>query len=184
MALWSVDNEPRFHAFMAEVDRLVHNFLASAASLIYYDRRIMRSAYEHSPIWGRYMEAVAERFDGGQALFVQGLRNYTAHYDLPGSFGQLSMGPESYRSLVMLDRDRLLEWDGWKRGARDFLENQGKEVDLAGSIKFYASAVDSLHEWMTTTHQVEHAEDLARFQERVREHDRIAMALRASFELP
>jgi hypothetical protein len=81
LELWTIQNRPAFEAFLGEVDRLLHNYLAAVGSLRDQTRRL----------WNKYLpddEAYAERVGATFAesrfcLFVQNLRNYTLHSNLP-----------------------------------------------------------------------------------------------------
>lgn len=48
----------------------------------------------------------------------------------------------------MLVRPSLLTWKGWSRGARDWLEAQGDQIDIASLMDAYARIAGGFDEWL------------------------------------
>ena len=86
--------------------------------------------------------------------FIQGLRNYALHYDVPITFpsmgGSVHNGTPGgdWKQGLCLDLDELARWDGWNELARQFLEQHGKSVYLAELVEIYGQKVRSLHGWL------------------------------------
>jgi hypothetical protein len=89
LALWSIERRAEFDQFLGEIDRLLHNFLAAAKTLVDHTRRIMNEAYDGSDLMTQYSAEVERLFSDGPPTFVQDLRNYFLHYDLARSTGRM-----------------------------------------------------------------------------------------------
>lgn len=138
----------RFHA--ATTQRL-HNYLASAQSLIDHVRRLMRGRV--GPIVEEFERRKAEVLENPEVPFVVDLRNFTLHRTLPFFAHRLSMTkvntPEqAMESEVELAVGQLLEWDNWSKPSRKYLESQGETVVLRTVIKKHGELVISLNGWL------------------------------------
>ena len=85
LELWDMRNRKGFEAFLDEVDRLFHNFLAAATSLRDHTRRLWQKYPPPDPaLAAEYQKRVKQTFaDSPLANFVQRLRNYSMHQKLP-----------------------------------------------------------------------------------------------------
>jgi hypothetical protein len=104
---------------------------------------------DDAELMSEYRARVAADF-GGHApdKFLRELRNYLAHDRLPVAQTQNSFTTDSFTVTFMLLRDPLLEGERWSRGARDWLESQGEQIDIASLIDGYARIADSFDEWL------------------------------------
>src|SRR6266496_4224101 len=68
--------------FFLTLDRLLHNFLASVASLIDHTRNIVRH-YQSTTFAGEYERRVGQLADAPLPSFMKDFRNYLLHYRLP-----------------------------------------------------------------------------------------------------
>jgi hypothetical protein len=149
--LWNLDNREGFDRFLDEVDRLLHNYLASVASLRDHTRRVWG---DHGPndtkLRAEYEQRKDESFASSPlARFVQQLRNYALHRRLPVAYGTLSWTPETGEvARVVLDRDTLLEWDGWDALARQYLDDAPEQTVIIDLIDEYTQRVVELDEWV------------------------------------
>lgn len=89
--LWDATNRKLFEAFLGEVDRLLHNYLAAASTLRDHTRRLWRQYPPADPaLIAEYDQRVREAFTESPLVqFVQRLRNYSTHSQLPVSRGRL-----------------------------------------------------------------------------------------------
>jgi hypothetical protein len=151
LELWTIQNRPAFEAFLGEVDRLLHNYLAAVGSLRDQTRRL----------WNKYLpddEAYAERVgatfaESGFCLFVQNLRNYTLHSNLPITQGHLSWERgRNVTSAVRLSRPDLLKWPRWPPLARRYLAELPEDgIDLAELVGAYTNTVTQFNNWFGET---------------------------------
>src|SRR5450759_220200 len=71
-------------ATLRELGRLLHNFIAAAKSLVDHTRRLYKKHYTNISI-PEYQEKLRNRFaEDPQIQFVQSLRSYVLHYQVPG----------------------------------------------------------------------------------------------------
>lgn len=147
LRLWDLKNRAGFDAFLDEVGRLLHNYLAALGSLRDHSRRLWRT---HLRDDAAYDEQVQAMFAGsGLCHFVQNLRNYTLHNQLPVAHGQLNVVPnKEFSSRVRLSRPDLLRWSGWPPLARDYLAGLPDDgIDLADLVAAYTDTVTSFNDW-------------------------------------
>lgn len=85
LELWDVKNSKPFEAFLDEVDRLLHNYLAAASTLRDHIRRLWQQHPPADPaLIAEYDQRVREAFAESPVVqFVQRLRNYSTHSQLP-----------------------------------------------------------------------------------------------------
>lgn len=148
--LWVERNRDCFDAFLDEVDRLFHNFLAAAATLRDHTRNLWDKYPPPDPaLTAQYEKRVKEAFaDSPLVQFVQRLRNYTSHTKLPLALGRFSWTPEAgEKSTTILPKASLLEWDGWTTTARRFIESHAGDLDLRQILWDYVKCVDEFNQW-------------------------------------
>jgi hypothetical protein len=118
MRLWAVQNREGFNRFLDEVERLYHNVAAAALSLRDHSYRVRNHWLQPVPsdtLREEHDERVRQVFaESRTAQLVLGLRNIVQHRKLPRLRGHAEWRQgEAFTSKVHLDRDDLLEWDGW-----------------------------------------------------------------------
>jgi hypothetical protein len=151
LELWDVRNRKGFEAFLNEIDRLLHNYLAAATSLRDHSRRLWRKYPPPDPaLTMEYDRLVKECFaESPLANFVQRLRNYSTHSKLPVARGQLTLSrEEGDKSTVILSKSDLLAWPDWNSAARSFIESHdGENMDLRSIVSEYTTLVHEFNEW-------------------------------------
>lgn len=152
LELWDATHPERFEAFLDETDRLLHNYLAAAASLADHTMRLWKKyPPQDAALTEEYRRRVDEAFKSSPlANFIQGLRNLTVHRQLPVIQGTLSLtGGEnaSLAAVTTLNKEALLAWDGWKGGAKKYLEEAGDSIDLEEVIAAYTASVHEFNRW-------------------------------------
>ncbi len=140
---------------LAEMARLLHNFIASAKSLVEYTRKLMNERYKNENFYEQYQSEVRARFISNHLSgFIEELRNYVLHYSLPlGSINtSMTRNPETdlcdMRISFRLKKVNLLLWDGWtaKKG-RAFLNHTDDEIDIERLIDDYYKQTVSIQVW-------------------------------------
>ncbi len=151
LELWREDRRAEFERFLDEVDRLLHNFVAAAATLADHTRNVWK---DHQPadasVREEYVSRTKETFVAPLPQFVKGLRNYTLHRRLPIAQGQLSWerGMAAPLSRIAIVRDDLLKWRKWTAGAREFLAAAPAEIDIAELVERYTRTVVEFNDWL------------------------------------
>lgn len=145
--LMSVTNRHLLHAHLTELAYSLHNFAASAKSLVEHTRRTVRFVFPSG--YPEYESRVVERFkDSGELMFVQDLRNFILHRDLPNTRIEARLTPTTAEFSLPLETSDLLEWDRWSPKARGFIEAAGSSIDLGAVVHNYAAAVDESYDWL------------------------------------
>jgi hypothetical protein len=150
--LWALKNRKGFDAFLDEVDRLLHNYLAAASTLRNHTRRLWQQHPPADPaLIAEYEERMKDAFaESPLVQFVQGLRNYATHSQLPVARGRLTWTPDAGdHSTVELSKSKLLESDRWNTAAKEFLDSAAEQIDLRILVSAYTAVVEEFNEWFT-----------------------------------
>jgi hypothetical protein len=183
LELWRDDKRQDFEQFLDEVDRHLHNFVASVATLRDHTRRVWnKHAPAQADMQAEYKRRITETFaESPLASFVQQLRNYTLHRRLPIAQGTLSwQRDEAIVSRVVLVKGELARWEKWPSTARQFLDEGDGDIDLLDVITGYAAKVASFNDWFGRAFVASH---LPAFDELTRLENELAAAS-ASTEPP
>lgn len=169
--LWDVNRRGELQELQDEISRFLHNFLASAKTLVDHTRRVLEDAYKGTPLWADYTAEVMQHFAEGSPVFVQDLRNYTLHRNLAEQFARLTYTAEAedFETGISLSRDDLLRWENWRAPARAWLEQQPESIDFLVPLTEYEEAVIALHSWVNKAIRAEHADDIARVEGLIRQ---------------
>jgi hypothetical protein len=138
-------------AFRLAVLRELHNYVASAMTLVDHSRRMMRD--RSGPIADE-LEARKEAFLANpEVKFVQDLRNFTLHRELPPlghrvSMQNLNTPDATMVSEVQLSVESLSSWDGWAPTSVEFLNQQGDAVELRQVIERHRELVIEINAWL------------------------------------
>jgi hypothetical protein len=137
--------------FHGIVTRLLHNYLASAASLVEHARRIMRG--RTGPIADEFNQRKADLLKHPEVPFMVDLRNYLLHRTLPFFAHTLSVrnvdtGEQEIESEVQLDPANLLEWDRWTPRSRVFLQGHAEPFALRPLVRKHGELVFELNVWL------------------------------------
>jgi hypothetical protein len=173
LRLWNVGNREAQAQVHREVNRLVHNFVAAAHTLVEHTRVFMREHYATTPMQQVYLKKIKDDFTNlPLARFVQDLRNYILHRGLPASdyyfyADQDPDEPEEGQTFTMGIRYKtsdLLEWDGWKPPAREYLTSIGEHLDIHVFTDEYVQRVVNFHQWLDEELNNFHSDDLAQLR--------------------
>lgn len=138
--------------YRADLIRYLHNFLASAKSLIDHTRNFMYETYAGAPILIEYIDRVQTTFaTSGNTQFVHDLRNYILHKEVPiiGERFTIKQG-EPPVFTVGLNLYKMRRWDRWSAAAKNFMSMLPEHVRLAELIDPYVESVVRFHEWLST----------------------------------
>jgi hypothetical protein len=171
LQLWSQDNREEFEEFLEEVRRLLHNYVASAMTLVSHSRDTVERRLPPDPgdkLAEHYQILVDALFtESPLAQFVQSLRNVMLHVRLPVAYGVSRWSrDEGLRQTVVLDRDNLLARGKWSSLAKQYLEEAGETIDLLEVIQGYSHIVHQLQSWLRQALMQRHREPLKELEER------------------
>lgn len=172
LPLWDVVNRDKLHAFQREVTRLLHNFVASAMSLIDHSRVLYRELYEPKGRFPEYKEELERRFTKNPlASFVVCLRQYFQHYKAPIVFSEMRWSRESptFDSKLKLNKVELEGFSSWKSPAKKFLAKQEDSIDLLNLVEEYYALVMDFYKWFGGRQEEIHSEEFERVDAKQRE---------------
>jgi hypothetical protein len=170
--LFILRNRDQLMIAMNEIIRFLHNYVASALSLIDHTRRLHRQLYAASGEFTDYHSRVASEFTQDPlAQFVKCVRKYCQHYRAPDlavneSWKQGDNRPTRTFSLVLED---LRTFDGWSATAKKYLEIAGELIDVLEVATEYRDKVIDFYEWFQSRQEEIHEDELRRFREKERE---------------
>jgi hypothetical protein len=172
--LWAVENRRVLRHFHKEIARLLHNFLASAATLIDHSRIFVNDVYEDGPFYQEYQANMEEVFARSElAAFIKGLRNWMVHKGLVPLVACLS-GKDSNDlsvSSLVLSLETLRSWNKWSARAKGYLASLHSDPELRTIISSYGDLVETFYLWFEKRIQQIHEpafKELERLQAQLR----------------
>ncbi len=133
--LFLIRNRDQLQIVEGDIIRKLHNFVASAQSLIDHVRRLHGKLYATSGRFPDYQPRVDRDFASDPlSQFVGGLRNYCQHYRSPDLSITTSVEGSEMTRRVGLLREDLESFERWEPPAREYLATVEKEVDLLNRI--------------------------------------------------
>jgi hypothetical protein len=151
---WKHGNEDTLAEKLREVIRLLHNYEAGVKTCIDLTRCFVNTYYLDTEFMNKYQKEVDSRFlNNPLAGFVEELRNYMLHYDLPFSIAKIIgenvvyFGKAPEKHIIYLYRDDLIEWKSWKKGML-FLGNASPKMGLLKLINDYNTEIESFYAWI------------------------------------
>jgi hypothetical protein len=132
--LGDFNNREPLHNFLIELTRRLHNFLASAKTLVDNTRSFVIHAYgKDSGLFKEYRDAF-DRTIAKSAVckFTADLRNFFTHVGAPFIYsvmgGSEARGRDRY--TLKLDIERMSRSRPWSSGARQYIETNSNNIDL------------------------------------------------------
>lgn len=158
-------------ALIDETSRLLHNFLASAGSLVDHTRVIiLKKLYSNHEFKDVYQKKLQEDLGNKhERNLIQNLRNYTLHETLPILVLQNSFSDNLLFS-IQIDVKTLKESEYWKplEGSEDYLNKLGDSTRLEDLVKEYYDLIKNFYTWLTEQqHYIIHKADIEKLQENI-----------------
>ena len=165
--LWVMGKEKELNFVMSEIIRLFHNFVASAITYVDHTRAVMRDWYENTDFLKEYQSEIDRRFVNNTiTMFIEDLRNFTLHYQLPLTTAQVMFetepetGKDKTVQTFLLEKSDLLRWKKWSDKGKPFLNQSEEQINLLNLIDSYYSEVNSFFIWIMDHLEELHAEDI------------------------
>ena len=152
LAFWSTDAHPS--ELFREPSRRLHNFLASATTLIDHTRNHLKRCYSRHSFYERYQAEVDAVFKGKpNPEFIIGLRNFALHNRLPLNKAALTLTSPP-RHAFLLERDLLLTGDRWTSASRAYLTSFTESFEVTPLIIDYREQVTGFQRWLSLEEQL------------------------------
>ncbi|UCG12675.1 MAG: hypothetical protein JSU72_19720, partial [Deltaproteobacteria bacterium] len=165
-------NRDQLMIAMNEILRSLHNYVASALSLIDHTRRLHKQLYADSGKFADYHSRVSSEFaQDPLAQFVKCLRKYCQHYKAPNLASDQSWerGDKRITRAFSLLLEDLTTFDGWSATARRYMDTAGERIDVLEVATKYHAKVMSFYEWFQSRQSRIHANELRRLRAKERE---------------
>jgi hypothetical protein len=155
-------NQFLFDQYFLDMMRLLHNFVAASMTLIDHARQLYDNNYADHPSFREYNQEIKTRFATDPLCkFVQDLRNYTLHWEIPLIGSKISVIPEKHMEHTMyLNRDQLMRWVKWTAPARIFLESSSQKIDLYAILSEYEMKIRAFYDWYYERLREVHEKDI------------------------
>lgn len=156
----SFNNREGLEAFLTEVIRLLHNYLASAMTLVDHTRKFFQDEYKETEFENEYNKKIAELFvQSPVSKFIQDLRNYSMHRMLPIAGASISFSAESgTKHSIYLAKKNLVSWDKWAKNSRIYLDKQDDNISLLKLVHEYTKNVIEFQTWFKERQNEIHSE--------------------------
>jgi len=162
-------------SLIAETKRLLHNFLASAKSLVDHTRVIVNRLYADHEFRNEYQSKLDQDLAKNPVQkFVQNLRNYTQHYTLPILALQITFS-EDLNFNIKMDVEILKQWDGWGT-SRAYLEAIGDNFCIVTLANEYFVLIQGFYSWLIQRQQELHQADFENLRQMEEELRNIVMS--------
>ncbi|EOP48554.1 hypothetical protein IKQ_05528 [Bacillus cereus VDM053] len=180
----SFSNRETFEAFLAEIIRLLHNYLASAMTLVDHTRKLFRDEYEKIEFEKEYNKKIDELFvQSPVSRFIQDLRNYSMHRMLPMAGASVAFSEETgMTQSIYLSKDKLIEWKGWKPNSRVYLDKQEDNIKLLQLVNEYTKNVTEFQTWFQEKQNEIHSEAMKELKAFEKEYNLKVANLYSSFQ--
>jgi len=167
------DKRENLDNLILDTKRLLHNFLASAKSLVDHTRVIVNRLYpEDHEFRIEYQKKLSQDLSGNDLQkFVKNLRNYAQHYTLPVLALKISFSSDSneFNSTLQINVAILKKWDKWG-GSRAYLEPLENGLPVIALASEYYILIQDFYAWLSDRqsdiHQVDF-DNLEKMQEKL-----------------
>lgn len=161
--LCTPDERDQLRMLQSEVVRHLHNFLASARTLVDHTRAIMNEPFISEAHRTEYREEVARVFGGDLLIgFMHELRNFALHRSIPITSLQLSLHPTSglFDSAVLVDLDQMADWEGWRSAGKAFIGSHRPTIRIMILVDGYEGKIKGLSEWFCLQFQKHYEKEM------------------------
>ena len=151
---------------VAEVRRLLHNYVASVKSLVDHTRALVEPYPEGESFRVDYEARKAVIIAVPVTAFFNDLRNFILHRQIPEIIRKLSVSghidqASSYVAMVGLPVWQLLQWENWGAAARGYIEGAADGVvDLRAALLEHEPLVVQLNSWLFDQYVTLHGDEI------------------------
>lgn len=136
-------------SFEGAVLRELHNYVASAVTVVDHARRVLRG--RTGATVDEFARRKTEMNASGLVPFVHCLRSFVLHRQLPFLGHEVRLQPQPgvlATSDLRLSVEELMGWDGWTAPAKAFLATQQEAIPLRPVIVDHAELLMGLNLWL------------------------------------
>jgi hypothetical protein len=151
-----------------ETVRLMHNFLASASSLVDHTRNYYRKYYAETGKFPDYQTEIDNNFTNNKlANFIKCFRQYMQHFQPSFIIYQSSLSddPTKLNAKIILTKSDLLLFSNWNSKAKQYIQDLEGDLEILPVFSDYHLLIEKFYNWFVTSqgkiHQSEVSELLA-----------------------
>jgi hypothetical protein len=152
-----------------ETLRFLHNYITSAISLIDHTRIYINELYsDNKPFLAEYQNKIDSAFTNNPlAVFIKSFRQYIQHYQTPliSTVSNLTDNLEELNTQIVISKEDLLLFSGWKYLAKSFIIQLEKNLDINLTIQQYHNLVKEFYKWFQTRQTELHRADFEEMKE-------------------
>jgi len=146
------DHRDELHELQLETTRFLHNFIASAISLVDHTRVFRMDIFQNAndPFHTEYDAAIKENFtDNELTNFIKDFRQYFLHTKSPriSTINNLADAVKDIKASIVIDKVELLAFSGWKSTAKKYIEELSGPLDVLSTINDYYEWVIKFQGW-------------------------------------
>lgn len=149
---WMKKSQEEMDEFFREYLRLLHNYAASVHTLTHHTYTFLDRYENKAPeLRSKYSEELAARNLGVKVNLLKQIRHYTQKNWEPPLSAKISpsLGEDDEETLELsLDRDKMLDWDGWSSDVRPFLESFDESIIITDLAEEYQAEVNDFYDWL------------------------------------
>jgi hypothetical protein len=162
LELFGSVNTWRKEELLKQLSFCLHDYVAAVKSLVDHSRTLYNQTYRDSGQFPDYTTQVETTFvNDPEVALVQGLRELAQHYELP-NVTLIEMWGSQPAFSVVLRRDDLLKFAGWKPAVKRYLQAAPGEFSLPDLCERYQHKVTAFYEWMYERLREIHADEITK----------------------
>lgn len=166
--LFAAKNRDNLSEVGKDIVCYIHNYVASAISLIDHTRNLYKKLYIPAQQFPEYQERVTKEFaQDPLAQFVKCLRQYCQHYRSP-EISVRTTFPNGFNARPMrkirLALSDLQTFDKWNAPAKKYLSSIEDAVDIHEVATVYLNKVMTFYQWFQSRQDEIHADEIKRFR--------------------
>jgi len=153
LSIMAEKNRQKFPGFMRELNRLLHNYLASIFSLITHTRHFNQEL-NNSKLNKAYNIELEKLQRNKCTYFMTDLRNYTQHKELLsitahiGAHRLNTEGAFEIKQNLLLTKKNLRTWNNWKKDSKIYISQYKGDIDLKVVISEYNELIIKFYNWL------------------------------------
>lgn len=156
----SLENREKLREIQIETLRFLHNFLASAQSLIDHTRVFINDLYENnSNFKEEFSQKIQDTFINDElCVFIKDFRQFLQHFKAPNLSTVTTIKPQEnkFERKVMISIKDLNQFLGWKSLSKKFLSKHENKIDLSIISTGYFNIVNNFYNWFSEKQELLH----------------------------
>ncbi len=133
-------------AYVAGTVRALHNYVASAVTLIDHTRRVVRG--RKGPLADAYEQRKLEVLKHPEVPFVKDLRQFVLHRKLPFLGHRITIENDAVAGRIDLSVAELLEADCWSATSKTFIRGHDEALPIRPVVACHGELVVNLTNWL------------------------------------